>query len=111
LSPDPLSFEIQLTRVFLTLVTLLVPIAHIFLLMALYVAPLTLFSQWKLFYAVELISAWSALDLFCISVFSNVLELDELAKAVSKSIPLPDELEPIINELGGIIDLNISING
>jgi hypothetical protein len=64
---DPTAFGIQVVRLVGILFAFVLPVVHLVLLVVLFVAPLQPLRQWQCFYATELLSAWSMLDLFTIT--------------------------------------------
>ncbi len=96
LMPNPREFGVQFTRALLVVLTFILPLCHMTMLLVLYATPLTVFRQWQLYYATEVVAAWSMLDLFCCGVLANSLEFAKFADAISATVEeeLPDDLPP-----------------
>jgi hypothetical protein len=88
---DPSDPIIQFVLIIMFACAFVIPVVHLVLLGLLYVVPLKTHTQWQLFYAVEILSGWSALDVFVITMpvigdvpveFGTVFDDDELPAGV-----------------------------
>jgi Paraquat-inducible protein A len=64
--------------------TLAFPLLHLLSLLLLWLMPLPLRGQYYLFVTMEIVNAWSALDVFVVSIIVSVLELTTFAESVVK---------------------------
>jgi hypothetical protein len=63
------------------------------------------------FVAVEGISSWSALDVFTVSIFAAVLQIERFADVIVASVDLPGVLDPLLEAYGGLFEVTASVNG
>ena len=76
------AFGILTIQVTFILFGMMVPLAHLVSLVVLWVMPLTLKNQNHLFVVTEVLNAWSALEVFVVSIICALLELPRFAQFV-----------------------------
>jgi hypothetical protein len=108
--------SIQFTVYFTMLVSLFIPLLNVVGLMvlsAILYTPTDMSVQrmnsW--FVAVEGISSWSALDVFTVSIFAAVLQIEQFADVIVASVDLPGVLDPLLEAYGGLFRVTASVNG
>jgi len=70
---------IWIQAVFYT-VSFAVPLCHLVVMMFLWWVPMTAKVQYSVFYFTEVLNAWSALDVFVVSIIAAILEIQQFAK-------------------------------
>lgn len=76
------SFGIRCIQLTFILFGMIVPLMHMISLAVLWIAPLSLRTQHKLFVTTEILNAWSALEVFVVSVVCALLELPTFAQFI-----------------------------
>eukprot|EP00468_Gymnochlora_sp_CCMP2014_P004522 CAMPEP_0167759172 /NCGR_PEP_ID=MMETSP0110_2-20121227/10872_1 /TAXON_ID=629695 /ORGANISM="Gymnochlora sp., Strain CCMP2014" /LENGTH=1283 /DNA_ID=CAMNT_0007645521 /DNA_START=139 /DNA_END=3990 /DNA_ORIENTATION=- len=79
-SSDPHSVGIIWIQAVFYLVSFAVPLTHLVVLFVLWWVPMTAKIQYSVFYATEILNAWSALDVFIVSIIAAILEIQQFAK-------------------------------
>ena len=77
-SPHP-NFGIIFIQIVYLLFSFVVPSLHMILLFIVWCAPLTLRTQYALFVWCETLNAWSAIEVFVLSVIASILEIRQFA--------------------------------
>ena len=75
----PDSFQIRWIQVFFYIFVFVVPVTHIVIMIVLWVTPLTFKMQRDFFFAVEVLNAWSAAEVFIIAIIASVLEVRQFS--------------------------------
>ena len=75
----PNSFTVRFTQIVFIMTAFVFPIMHIVAMIVLWLAPLTRKIQHYLYYVCEILSAWSCIDVFIISIIAAVLEIEQFA--------------------------------
>ena len=75
-------FAIVCIQIVFFLVAFVVPISHLLALLTLWVVPLPKHHQKRTVRALEVLNAWSSVDVFVVSVLAGVLQLDQLVQFV-----------------------------
>ena len=103
------------------LLSMIIPLVRVILLMIIWTVPLTLAVAKRLHHLAEVIAAWSAMDVFLISIIAAVMEIGQLSSEVLSSgfgsieeeickilnaVPLP-VINAILNAIG-LPDLDLS---
>eukprot|EP00472_Partenskyella_glossopodia_P000861 CAMPEP_0197544030 /NCGR_PEP_ID=MMETSP1318-20131121/68555_1 /TAXON_ID=552666 /ORGANISM="Partenskyella glossopodia, Strain RCC365" /LENGTH=266 /DNA_ID=CAMNT_0043103405 /DNA_START=898 /DNA_END=1698 /DNA_ORIENTATION=- len=78
-SRSPNSFAVRWIQATVFCVSFLAPLLHMFVLMILWWVPMTARPQYFVFAIAEVLNAWSALDVFVISIIASILELEQFA--------------------------------
>jgi hypothetical protein len=78
-SGEPNDFSIRWIQVCYYLFGLGMPLALLTTLLFLWLVPLSLHRQRQVFILAEILNAWTALDVFCISILAALLELQQFA--------------------------------
>ena len=88
------------------------PLVSCILLLALWVTPLTLQIQKRLFYTAEIVCAWSAMEVFLVALVGSLLEISQFAKFMVGSAcdPLADVLILLIPEAPVCFDSRVSVS-
>jgi len=81
-SPEPNSFGIRFIQVTFFLYGLAIPLFHLFFLLILWLLPLSRKSQRRIYILTEILNAWSAIDVFVISVIAALLEISQFAQFI-----------------------------
>ena len=78
----PNAFGIRWIQTAYLLFALVVPLAQLLILLLLWLAPLTLRRQKQWFVAAEVLNAWSALDVFIVSIIAALLQIRQFAQFI-----------------------------
>lgn len=78
-SPNPNSFGVRFLQVTYFMFALGVPMAHLLSILILWVTPLTLRAQHRLFVLAEVFYAWAAIDVFVVVIIAALLEIRQFA--------------------------------
>jgi len=81
-SPSPNDFGIRLVQVTFFVYALAMPLCHLLFLLFLWLVPLSRKSQRRIYYVTEIFNAWSANDVFVISVIATLLEIEQFAQFI-----------------------------
>ena len=81
-SDSPDSFSIRFLQLAYYIFVLVVPLANLLSLLVLWITPLTLRAQHRLFVVAEILNAWSALDVFVFAIIASLLQLRQFAKFI-----------------------------
>jgi hypothetical protein len=86
----PNSFGIRWIQVSFIFFAFIAPLCHFLVLMVLWIRPMTLYGQKMTFMLAEVCYAWSALDVFIISIIAALAEIKQFAEFVigSKCTPI-----------------------
>jgi len=76
---EPNSFTVRFTQVVFIMTAFVIPLMHITAMLVLWLAPLKRKVQHYLNYACEVLSAWSCVDVFIISIIAACLEIQQFA--------------------------------
>jgi len=76
---EPNSFTVRFTQIIFIMTAFIVPVLHIASMMILWLVPLTRKIQHYFYYACEVLSAWSCVDVFIISIIAACLEIQQFA--------------------------------
>ena len=76
---DPNSFTIRFLQITYLVYAVAVPLCHPILMLILWMVPMTIKCQQHLFVVVEIFHAWSAVDVFVLTVIASLLELEQFA--------------------------------
>jgi len=79
---DQNGLGVRTLQVVFVMFTLIFPLLHLLSLVLLWLFPLPLRGQYYLFVTMEIVNAWSALDVFVVSIIVSVLELTTFAESV-----------------------------
>ena len=74
------SFNVIFLQGTFCLFSIVAPFVHLVLMFVLWVVPCTLRTQHRLFYATEIVYAWSAVDVFLITIIASLVELQLAAQ-------------------------------
>jgi len=76
---EPNSFTVRFTQVIFILTAFIVPVLHIASMLILWLVPLKRKVQHYIMYACEVLSAWSCVDVFIISIIAACLQIEQFA--------------------------------
>lgn len=81
-SPDPFSFGIRFIQVTFFIYGIAIPLFHLLSLLLLWLLPMSRKSQRNIYVLTEILNAWSAIDVFVISVIAALLEISQFAQFI-----------------------------
>jgi len=81
-SPNPDSFGIRWIQVTFFLFALVIPLLHLLFVLTLWLIPLTRKIQRRIYVVTEILNAWSAIDVFVVSVIASLLEISQFAQFI-----------------------------
>jgi hypothetical protein len=81
-APDPTDAGVKIIQITFLVFTFIVPMLFIASLLALWLVPLKLESQRRLFTLCEVFNAWAAIDVFCISIITALVEISQFAQFI-----------------------------
>jgi hypothetical protein len=81
-SSDPNSFGIRWIQATFFLFALAIPLTLLLFLLFLWLVPLSRKSQRKIYIVTEILNAWSAIDVFVISIIAALLEISQFAQFI-----------------------------
>jgi len=76
---EPNSFTVRFTQIIFILTAFIIPVLHIAAMLVLWLVPFTRKIQHYLRYTCEVLSAWSCVDVFIISIIAACLEIQQFA--------------------------------
>jgi len=76
---EPNSFTVRSTQVIFILTAFIIPVLHIAAMLILWFVPMKRKVQHYFFYACEVLSAWSCVDVFIISIIAACLQIQQFA--------------------------------
>jgi len=76
---EPNSFTVRFTQVIFILTAFIIPVLHIASMLVLWLVPLKRIVQHYIYYACEVLSAWSCVDVFIISIIAACLQIQQFA--------------------------------
>ena len=100
---DPKSLGIRIIQITFFFFAAIIPVASLFVLLALFCIPMTLSKQRTVFIIAEITNAWSATEVFLLSILAALWQLSEFAKfIVGDKCDLLDKIlkEYFTDELG-----------
>eukprot|EP01088_Endostelium_zonatum_P017357 TRINITY_DN5082_c0_g1_i1.p1 TRINITY_DN5082_c0_g1~~TRINITY_DN5082_c0_g1_i1.p1 ORF type:complete len:1107 (-),score=186.33 TRINITY_DN5082_c0_g1_i1:147-3467(-) len=98
-SVTPNALGIRLIQFTFIVFVICVPIIHIIGLMIVFLTPLTFTVQKRLFIILEVLNAWSGLDVFVVGIIAAILEVQQFAGFIVGS--KCDKVNPILDSLMG----------
>jgi len=77
---DPTNFGVHFIQIVYFIFTMVVPLAFLLVLGVLWSFPMTIKQQKKIFVIAEIVNAWSAMEVFVLSLMASVLEIRQFAQ-------------------------------
>ena len=102
-------------KVFFIVTTVVIPLTHLYLLVCFLFLPLYLQTQRKLFIVIDILHAWSCLDVFVVSIVAAVLEIEQFSQFIigdkCKFLQVfIDRLNPLLNGDDKCFDVIAQLN-
>eukprot|EP00472_Partenskyella_glossopodia_P012166 CAMPEP_0197522608 /NCGR_PEP_ID=MMETSP1318-20131121/7720_1 /TAXON_ID=552666 /ORGANISM="Partenskyella glossopodia, Strain RCC365" /LENGTH=371 /DNA_ID=CAMNT_0043075029 /DNA_START=1 /DNA_END=1116 /DNA_ORIENTATION=- len=76
---DPSAFGIRWMQSVFYMVSFLIPVVHMVVMLILFWVPMTARFQYAVFFFSEILFAWSALDVFVVSILAAILQIQQFA--------------------------------